>query len=138
MQVTGRKGIGHVIGAGIKNKPPPTFASRGLLHKKNRTCVICVCVFSIACLLVTSVVPDHVNHLAVMELTTVVVPVCVLPRYSPCQAVVASVGAVVDDLRVYFEPFTIPLAVMSEHLLVMATGSWKVTRLLPDASASVL
>ena len=76
-------------------------------------------------------------YLAVNE-ATLVVPVADEPRYKPCQVVVASVGAVSDDFTVYVEPFTMPVAVMKVHVLLMATGSWKVTRFWPEASASVL
>ena len=54
----------------------------------------------------------------------------------------ASVGAVSDDLMVYFEPLFIPVAVMKVHVLLIATGNWNVTRFLGslvlDPSAKVL
>lgn len=73
-----------------------------------------------------------------MNEVTLVLPVAEEPRNKPCHEVVASVGAVVEDFTVYFEPLTMPVAVMKVHVLLIAMGSWKVTRLLPEASASVL
>ena len=73
-----------------------------------------------------------------MNEATLVVPVAEDPMYRPCQAMVASVGAVLDDFIVYLEPLFMPVAVMKVHVLLMAAGNWKVARLLPESSAKVL